>query len=116
MRESASGAWDGTLSPINTREELYRYDPVGYELMKKIYYNGTTNLSQPDGTEVTCTPDQDEILKWGSSFPASLKDAYPDANWIQWAASNDYDFDPENPEGDGIPYEEGKKNYHPYYN
>lgn len=115
MRESASGAWDGTLSPINTREELYRYDPAGYELMKKIYYNGKTNLFQPDGTEVTCTPDEDEILKWGSSFPASMKDTYPDANWIQWAASNDYDFNPGNQEGDGIPYEEGKKNYHPYY-
>ena len=115
MRESASGTWDGTLSPINTREELYRYDPVGYELMKKIYFNGDTNLWYTDGTAVEADASNDDILKWGATFPESLTDTYPDAHWVLWAASNSYDFDPANPEGDGIALPADKVNYHPYY-
>ncbi len=116
MRESASGTWDGTLSPINTREELYRYDPKGYELMKKIYYNGRTNLFYSDGTKVKVDADDDDVLKWGSTFPESMTKKYPEAKWIHWAAANEYDFDPDNPEGPGIPLAKDKINYNPYYN
>ena len=115
MRESASGAWDGTLSPINTREELYRYDPKGYELMKKLYFNGDTNLTDADGNVVEAASTDDEILKWGSTFPASLTEDFPEAKWIHWAAANRYDFNPADPEGPGIPLSEEKINYNPYY-
>ena len=116
MRESASGLWDGTLSPINTREELYRYDPRGYELMKKIYYNGEANLFYSDGTPLTVEATNDDVLKWGSTFSNSLSEQYPQAKWVLWAASNSYDFDPANPEGAGIALSADQVNYHPYYN
>ncbi|WP_200801333.1 hypothetical protein [Clostridium sp. Marseille-P2415] len=37
MQEGVDGRWDGIRGPVNTREELYIYDPEGYELMKRIY-------------------------------------------------------------------------------
>ena len=114
MRESASGTWDGTLSPINTREELYRYDPQGYELMKMVYFNGDTGLTYTDGTEVEAESTDDEILKWGCTFSDDLKEAYPEAKWYHWAAANEYDFNAEDPEGPGIPLTGDQINYNPY--
>lgn len=37
MQEGVDGKWDGIRGPVNTREELEAYDPVGYQLMKDIY-------------------------------------------------------------------------------
>ncbi|MFD1178234.1 hypothetical protein ACFQ3W_18240 [Paenibacillus puldeungensis] len=37
MAESKDGAWDGVRGPINTREELREYDPVGYSFFESIY-------------------------------------------------------------------------------
>jgi Synergist-CTERM protein sorting domain-containing protein len=48
MRESADGTHNGTWYPQNTRDELYRYDPVSYAAYKYLYYEGNPN--DPDDT------------------------------------------------------------------
>lgn len=45
MQEGIDGRWDGIRGPVNTREELRVYDPMGYELMKDIYFE--KNLPEP---------------------------------------------------------------------
>ena len=102
MRESTDGSNNGTWLAINTREELYHYDRIGYELMKKIYYNGhpgvdvekvnrdlaagVIHLQDVYGCplasikEDTILPGfdaegnsiNDDVIRWGSSFPADL--------------------------------------------
>lgn len=37
MQEGVNGQWDGIRGPVNTREELAAYDPVGYRLMADLY-------------------------------------------------------------------------------
>ncbi len=37
MQEGADGTWDGVRGPVNTREELKEYDPMGYKFMKKLF-------------------------------------------------------------------------------
>ena len=37
MAESADGSWNGTRGPINKRDEMEKYDPKIYDIMKKIY-------------------------------------------------------------------------------
>ncbi|WP_397334059.1 hypothetical protein [Paenibacillus macerans] len=37
MAESKDGTWDGVRGPVNTREELKAYDPVGYAFFESIY-------------------------------------------------------------------------------
>lgn len=37
MQEGVNGQWDGIRGPVNTREELATYDPVGYALMADLY-------------------------------------------------------------------------------
>jgi hypothetical protein len=37
MQEGVDGRWDGIRGPVNTREELAEYDPLGYELMAAVY-------------------------------------------------------------------------------
>ncbi len=37
MQEGVDGKWDGIRGPVNTREELKEYDPVGYQLMADVY-------------------------------------------------------------------------------
>lgn len=37
MAESSDGTWDGVRGPVNTREELKAYDPVGYAFFESIY-------------------------------------------------------------------------------
>jgi len=71
MRESTDGTFNGTWCPVNTREELYRYDRKGYDLMKKIYYSGT----QTD----------DEIIKNEKIFIGTP--------WESYTVSNVYDID-----------------------
>ncbi len=60
MEEGKDGAWDGTRGPVNTREELYRYDREGYELMTRIYpdtklpapWDNTPNLYDIEGNKI----------------------------------------------------------------
>ena len=37
MQEGVDGKWDGIRGPVNTREELKRYDPEAWRLMDQIY-------------------------------------------------------------------------------
>lgn len=37
MSEGAGGTWDGVRGPVNSRDELERYDEVGYALMAEVY-------------------------------------------------------------------------------
>lgn len=37
MAESKDGSWDGVRGPVNTRDELQEYDPVGYAFFASIY-------------------------------------------------------------------------------
>jgi len=39
MREQFRGINDGTWTPINSREELFRYDPFGFESFKRSFFN-----------------------------------------------------------------------------
>ena len=71
MSESVKGNWDGTRGPVNTREELYRYDIDGYNLMKKVYYNGT---------EV-----DDSKIIYEKNFAGSV--------WESYSVPNNYDID-----------------------
>lgn len=48
MRESFLGINDGTWTPINTREELYRYDPYSFEVFKRMFFNGELGLYYHD--------------------------------------------------------------------
>lgn len=48
MREQFMGVNDGTWTPINTREELYRYDPYAFEVWKRIYFTGELGLWYTD--------------------------------------------------------------------
>jgi len=132
MRESASGKWDGTLSPINTREELYSYDPNGYAICKFVYYNGETGLNGLEtgepiidvdaearanyaGGDVLSTTALDaSVLKWGATFADTFVAQVPNAKWVYWAASNYYRYNPDDPQGDGLLRD--VINEHPYYN
>lgn len=100
MRESKDGTNDGTWTPCNTREELYRYDPWGYEVFKRIFYNGDVGLWYCDeqGNHRVGDPaykvlasdwqllaqdedlkargfefkSEDDVIKWGCTFPETL--------------------------------------------
>lgn len=41
MEEAKDGIWNGVRGPVNTREELYRYDREAYELFADIYPDST---------------------------------------------------------------------------
>ncbi len=57
MEEGKDGQWDGIRGPVNTREELMRYDREAYEFFKEFYpdkgfpipWNETKNLYDIDG-------------------------------------------------------------------
>lgn len=55
MREQFMGVNDGTWTPINTREELYRYDPYAFEVFKRMFYNGDLGLWYADENGVIQT-------------------------------------------------------------
>ncbi|MCL2163521.1 MAG: hypothetical protein FWH55_03805 [Oscillospiraceae bacterium] len=44
MREQYAGISDGTWTPINSREEFFRYDPYGYEAYKRSLFNGDLGM------------------------------------------------------------------------
>lgn len=48
MREQFMGINDGTWTPINTREELHRYDPYAFEVFKRIFFTGELGLWYTD--------------------------------------------------------------------
>ncbi|WP_434311692.1 SpaA isopeptide-forming pilin-related protein [Hominifimenecus sp. rT4P-3] len=127
MRESTDGSNNGTWLSINTREELYRYDRGGYDFMKKVYYNpekgtGLTGTLE-DGRDLA-HPDyaDDEIIKWGCTFPATLlNDDTHTYKWISWSTANQWDVNDDHTPGSGIRYGEHPNamkgytiNYHPY--
>lgn len=58
MEEGVDGMWDGVRGPVNTREELYRYDREAYNFFHDIYpesffekpWDHTKNLYDIDGS------------------------------------------------------------------
>ncbi len=68
MAESADGSWDGTRGPVNNRDELKRYDPQIYKIMKKIYsedsfpppWDETPNHYDINGTSIWEDTQMDE--------------------------------------------------------
>ena len=57
MRESTDGTFNGTWGPVNTREELERYDIDGFNLMKKVYENGSETMFAGTAWESKMGPD-----------------------------------------------------------
>ncbi|WP_313344627.1 hypothetical protein [Sedimentibacter sp.] len=44
MREQYMGVHDGTWTPINSREEFFRYDPYDFEVFKRGFFNGDLGM------------------------------------------------------------------------
>ena len=106
MRESTDGANNGTWTPCNTREELLRYDPEGFDFFKSIFYNGDPGLwyngkigdpvckVKPGDWEKLGLANENELLKWGCTFPAVMADnpytgtINPLMKWISWDVPN----------------------------
>jgi hypothetical protein len=44
MRESKNGTNDGTWTPVSNRWEFYRYDPWGFEALKRLFWTGDLGL------------------------------------------------------------------------
>lgn len=44
MRESKDGTNDGTWTPVSNRWEFYRYDPWGFEALKRLFWSGDLGL------------------------------------------------------------------------
>lgn len=44
MRESKDGTNDGTWTPVSNRWEFYRYDPWGFEALKRLLWTGDLGL------------------------------------------------------------------------
>ncbi|WP_277464643.1 hypothetical protein [Parabacteroides sp. PF5-6] len=44
MRESKDGTNDGTWTPVCNRWEFYRYDPWGFEALKRLFWSGDLGL------------------------------------------------------------------------
>ncbi len=99
MRESFLGINDGTWTPVNTREELFRYDPYSFEAFKRTYFNGDLGLWYHDeqgnprvgDPEYKVIPEDWELLKdqyqefdhwtsednliaWGATIPEVARD------------------------------------------
>ncbi|MCL1874616.1 MAG: dockerin type I repeat-containing protein, partial [Clostridiales bacterium] len=80
MREQMMGINDGTWTPINTRSELYRYDPYGFEVFKRIFYTGELYLwyeNKIGDPAYRVMPGDWEILR----------DTYPE--FSHWQSEND---------------------------
>ncbi len=109
MNESGENdKWDGVRGPINTREELYNYDPVAYNFFAKIYpYQDLDGAWTPVPDTVTVTglgkeeapdygdteytfayPSSGESV--GINFDATYKFSYKDADFIIDTAANSY--------------------------
>jgi hypothetical protein len=107
--ESTTGMNDGTWTPVVTREELIRHDPEGFELCKKVYFNGNLNMNYNDGTPVEVSdwqllapikhpdyPDdikfesENDLIKWGFTFPYSWHEEDPAFMWTSWSTINQF--------------------------
>jgi|GEM_PF-899798 len=89
MREQMMGVNDATWTPMSTRTELYRYDPYGFEVFKRIFYVGELHLwyenkiGDPDYRvipedwellrdtygEFSSWTKVDDLIQWGYSIP-----------------------------------------------
>ncbi|MCL1908172.1 MAG: hypothetical protein FWG12_02245 [Holophagaceae bacterium] len=66
MRESFLGINDGTWTPINNREELFRYDPYGFEVFRRIFFTGELGLwyeNKVGNPDYRVMPEDWELLK-----------------------------------------------------
>lgn len=85
MREQFVGINDGTWTPINTREELYRYDPYAFEVWKRIYFTGELGLWYTDENGNSHVGDPNYRV-----MPEDweiLRDTYPE--FKNWTSVND---------------------------
>ncbi|MDR2560377.1 MAG: hypothetical protein LBC63_01195 [Holophagales bacterium] len=131
-RESFLGINDGTWTPINTREELLRYDPFAFEVFKRIFFNGELGLwyenkvGDPDyrvlasdwillrerDDEFAHWDSEDNLIAWGATVPETAHnnpytgESNPLINWISWNTPNVWDIGLKEPQnGDrGYPY------------
>jgi len=131
-RESFLGINDGTWTPINTREELYRYDPFAFEVFKRIFFNGElglwyeTKVGDPDyrvllndwtllkarDDEFAHWESEDSLIAWGATVPETARsnpytgESNPLINWVSWNTPNVWDIGLKEPQdGDrGYPY------------
>ena len=117
-RESFLGINDGTWTPINTREELLRYDPYGFEVHKRIFFNGDLGLwyeNKVGDPDYRVIPEDWELLKeqheefshwtsvdnliaWGATVPETARynphtgERNPLINWVSWNTPNVWDI------------------------
>lgn len=85
MREQFMGINDGTWTPINTREELFRYDPYAFEVWKRIYFTGELGLWYTDENGNSHVGDPNYRV-----MPEDwevLRDTYPE--FSHWTSEND---------------------------
>ncbi|MCL1893039.1 MAG: hypothetical protein FWG02_02225 [Holophagaceae bacterium] len=113
-RESFLGINDGTWTPVNTREELLRYDPYGFEVHKRIFFNGDLGLwyenrvGDPDyrvipedwellkeqNEEFSHWTSVDNLIAWGATVPETARhnpytgERNPLINWVSWNTPN----------------------------
>jgi len=117
-RESFLGINDGTWTPINTREELLRYDPYGFEVFKRVFFNGDLGLwyenkvGDPNyrvlledwvllksrDAEFAHWESENNLIAWGATVPETAhRNPYtgennPLINWVSWNTPNVWDI------------------------
>ena len=103
MREQFQGIHDGTWTPLNSREEFFRYDPYCFDAFKRTMYNGDLGMWYYDenGNSRVGDPDYrvipsdwelladtyaefahwktngrgvDNLIAWGSVIPETARD------------------------------------------
>ena len=80
MREQMMGVNDGTWTPNSVRSELFRYDPYGFEVFKRIFYTGELHLwyeNKVGNPAYRVMPEDWELLR----------DTYPE--FSHWTSVND---------------------------
>ena len=110
QRESVDGTFTGVWTAISTREEIYTYDPLSYQFMKKVYYNGETYLdpaklpapftgnSKVPGWDENGNSINDNIIKWGLTNPGTMNEDRADwgitdqFRWTSWGSPNVWDL------------------------
>jgi hypothetical protein len=117
-RESFLGINDGTWTPVNTREELFRYDPYGFEVFKRIFFNGDLGLwyenkvgdpeyrAMPEDWVLLKTQNSEfghwssvnDLIAWGATVPETARhNPYTGQNnplisWVSWNTPNVWDI------------------------
>jgi hypothetical protein len=80
MREQMMGINDGTWTPNSVRNELFRYDPYGFEVFRRIFYVGELHLwyeNKIGDPAYRVMPEDWELLR----------DTYPE--FSHWKSVND---------------------------